>query len=730
MKVDLKLVDELGRFDLLDMQNYSSIILANVPAASFTDEQHQQFATYVKTGSGLIMLGGDEGFGAGGWIGSPVEGVLPVSFEIKHKRVIPRGALVLIMHSCEVPRGNTQGKAMAKKSVDTISSRDYLGVLAYTYSPGGNNWEVPLDLNTNKAANKARIDRMQIGDMPDFGSTMQMAYKELMHGKGRDAAQRHVIILSDGDAAPPSAALLKKYKDAKITVSTIGIGWGGHVSPRTMINIAKKTGGRYYNARNPRQLPQIFMKESKVIRRPLIIEEPFQPRIDLPDSPLLAGIETGRLLPSLGGMVLTSAKSDPNVQVAVVRVEEGKERDPVLAYWQHELGKSVVFTSGYWPKWGGEWTQWDRFAKFWAQIVRWTMRQEAPANFDVHTKIEGNQGRIVIDALDKNASFLNHLQLLATLVGPDNEIVPLQFTQTGPGHYEAAFQADKSGHYLSSVRVFDGGTSLGTISTGLTVPFSPEYQELGTNEALLRQLVTISGGRWFDADVPAEQHDVFSHDLPPTVSKRPAWEWMLAWLLLPMFLIDVATRRLASWLALSIAVEVVVLIVLLWGCNLIHGGLWGIVGALALAELIGWTIRFRYIGPLFDYLTHGVVALGQAGERSAASLEQLKTTRDRVRDDIDEKSAEGLKRIKDVESVPISPDARRSKFDLGDKDTAASVGDLSGTLGGADSTETWTPKARPPAGEGASDDAESSTSRLLRAKKRVRKNTDDGVGNV
>ncbi|MHC4066201.1 MAG: vWA domain-containing protein, partial [Planctomycetota bacterium] len=105
-----------GEMDLLQMLEYSCIVLANVPAHTFTDEQQQALARYVRDmGGGLIMTGGNDAFGAGGWIGSPLEEVMPVSFEIKHKRVIPRGALVLIMHSCEIPRGNFWGKEVAKK---------------------------------------------------------------------------------------------------------------------------------------------------------------------------------------------------------------------------------------------------------------------------------------------------------------------------------------------------------------------------------------------------------------------------------------------------------------------------------------------------------------------------------------------------------------------------------------------------------------------------------------
>ncbi|MFQ5591284.1 MAG: hypothetical protein ACE5HE_08995, partial [Phycisphaerae bacterium] len=204
-------------------------------------------------------------------------------------------------------------------------------------------------------------------------------------------------------------------------------------------------------------------------------------------------------------------------------------------------------------------------------------------------------------------------------IGPDNKPTQIRFTQTGPGKYEAEFDVEQAGQHLANVHIFDGAKRLGTIRTGLTVPFSPEYRDLLPNEALLRQVVDITGGRWLDSG--PQNDNVFSHDLPPTKARRPAWEWLLGWLLLPTFLLDVAVRRLASWLALSIAVEVVVLTVLLFGFGLAYGPWWGIVGAFVLAELVGWTIRSRYIGPLFDSLTHGVTALSHAGMRSTMSLE-------------------------------------------------------------------------------------------------------------
>lgn len=715
--VVMKTPAELGEFGLVQSMNYATIILANVPAASFTEQQQWELATYVKDmGSGLIMLGGDEGFGAGGWIGSPIEEVMPVTFEIKHKRVIPRGALVLIMHSCEIPRGNYWGKEMAKKSVDTISSQDYIGVLAYTYSPGGENWEVPLDLNTNKSAVKAKIDRMQIGDMPDFGTTLQMAYDELTGGKGKDAAQKHIILLSDGDAQPPRNKLLADLADAKITVSTIGIGWGAHVMEATMQEISRRTGGKYYAARNPRQLPKIFSKESKVVRRPLIIDEPFQPIVRQMESDLLAGIDpSSEALPPLGGMVLTSLKSSPNVFVPVIRATDDGE-DPVLAHWQYELGKTVAFTSGYWPVWGKAWTSWPKYAKFWAQLVRWSMRQESPANFDTYTKIEGDRGRIVIDALDKDATYLNQLHLDGRVSGPGDQTVPVRFVQTGPGKYEAEFDAEKAGQYIANVHVFDRGQPLGTVHTGVSLPFSPEYRNLKPNETLLRQIVETTGGRWLD--VRPEDAAIFEQETPPVIARQPAWPWVLAWLVLPMFLLDVASRRLASWLALSIVVEVLLMVVLLFGLEIRFGPWWGILGVILLGELVGWMIRWRYIGPMFDFFTHTVTALGQAGQRSEAALDKLKSTRDRVRGDLERGD------VAEQRPPEISLDTRGRRFDVGEGKAGEPAMDLDEALGGAMGTAPPPQKRRPPAPAEDGGEGESATDRLLRAKRRAQRKRD------
>jgi hypothetical protein len=49
-------------------------------------------------GVGLICIGGDQSFTAGGYRGTPLETMLPVSMELESKKVLPSGAVVLVMH--------------------------------------------------------------------------------------------------------------------------------------------------------------------------------------------------------------------------------------------------------------------------------------------------------------------------------------------------------------------------------------------------------------------------------------------------------------------------------------------------------------------------------------------------------------------------------------------------------------------------------------------------------
>jgi len=719
--------------DLLKLQEYSVVILANISADTFDTDQHRDLASYVRDfGGGLIMTGGDEAFGAGGWIGKPIEEVSPVKFEIKHKRQMPRGALAIIMHSCEAPDANYWGEQVAVSVLNTISSLDYLGVIAWSGFRGGVNWEVPLEPARDKAAIANKIRQMQVGDMPDFDTTMRIATRDLM--KLKDAAQRHMIIISDGDPSPPSQATIDDMVKNRITCSTVGIGYGSHVMVENMVPIAKATGGKYYAVKNPRQVPQIFVKEARVVKRSLIDPREFNPALTTAFDDIVSGLGGGSL-PRLGGLVLTERK--PDALVPIVRAGEDRgetQEDPVLAYWNFEMGRMVVFTSGFWPKWGADWSNWGSFGKFWAQVVRWAMHgddtaavstgsggddvegggRQRSASFEVIPRLEGNRGKIVIEALNKDASYLNFLQISGKMVPPVGEAQSLRLVQTGPGRYETEFEVNQHGNYLVSLNYNDPFGKGGIIKAGLSVPYSAEFRDLGTNFGLLEQAARKTKGRRLAMD-PLKD-DVFSRDLPPAVARQPMWRWLVTWVLLPLFLLDVASRRLASTVAMSVYVEVAVFVMMLAALWRPGSSLMVIVYAFILAELVGWAVRWQSIGPTLAWLTAGVRGLSRAGQRSAGSLSRLKNVREKVREDLAEsaKPAEPA-RAERPGTIKLESLADKSrKFDVGEVEGAKPAKDLTEALGGAKPAG---PESTPRPGSGQAGG--SLADRLKRAKQRA-----------
>jgi hypothetical protein len=172
--------------NLIDMQNYDAIILGNVPRGQggLTSDQDTMLSQYVHDmGGGVVMMGGPDTFGAGGWQGSAMEKVLPVDMDIPAQRQVGQGALVLVMHSCEMPAGNYWGLQCALQSIKTLSDHDEIGIISYSWNGaggggggiGGASWDFPLQEKGDGSAVKAAAEKMQLGDMPSFDDAMNLA---------------------------------------------------------------------------------------------------------------------------------------------------------------------------------------------------------------------------------------------------------------------------------------------------------------------------------------------------------------------------------------------------------------------------------------------------------------------------------------------------------------------------------------------------------------------------
>ena len=525
---------------MAELVNTDAVILVNADNSQFSQLQQEMLTRYVTDlGGGLVMVGGPQAFGAGGWIGSPLAEILPVDLDPPQKKQMPKGALVLIMHACEMPRGNFWGKNVAIAAVNTLSRLDLVGVLDYGWESGDSNWVFPLGAAGDKKKVISAVQKMQMGDMPDFGAPMQEAYRKL---QASDAVQKHIIIISDGDPSPPGPGLLKQMRAAGITCTGVGVFPHSASDTQSLKNIAAATGGRFYSPKDPRKLPQIFVKEAQVVRRALIVEQTFTPRVGSL-SEILKGVGGG--LPALDGYVLTGP-GGPLTQ----RVLVGPEGEPILATGQAKLGRCVAFTSSADALWASKWLAWGGFDRFWEQTVRWVSRPAQGTECEVRTEVEGRRVTLTVDTAEDASGRLTLLTgVQALVVTPDMTVRHVDLSQVGPGRYLANFQAPQAGSYVINVRYTRADAKsvaerAAVRQTAFTVPYAPEFRDLKDNAAVLADLAATTGGRVLGGG-DAEETDLFDRTglKFPRTAKTLTEPMIFIWLV--VFLLDVAVRKIA-----------------------------------------------------------------------------------------------------------------------------------------------------------------------------------------
>lgn len=567
-----------------ELIQYDSVILANVPRAtgddlatteSFSDAQIQILVRNCEElGCGIVMIGGDRSYGAGGWSNTELEKAMPVDFQIKNDKISAVGALALMMHACEMPDGNFWQTVVAKEAIKVLGPLDYCGVVEWSDMGGSPRWlwkfKDPHDgrvkgvapIYNNRKKMMALVSRMVNGDMPDFNKPMEVMLKGL---KASNASMKHVIIISDGDPTPPTNRLLKKFVDAKIKISTCTI--GAHRMNNPMRDISAKTGGKHYNITDPRALPKIYQREARRVAKPVIKESQTGmfavPTTGTAGNDITRGIDPENL-PPFYGYVMTTLKSNPLVEQILVASEpkDYPENSTLLASWRYGVGRTVVFTSDAGHQWLGDWYNNPQYEKLFTQMVRYSMRPiTEDANFTVSTDLRDNRARVVVTALDQDDEFLNFLNLSARGFDPKLDGFDLQFSQVAPGRYVAEFDTDQSGNYLFSVFPGEGYQRL---TAGINVPYSSEYSDRESNLALLDSLSALKpkggkqgvlldgflGGEDQDKNLIADGIDqlletnTFRPTLTQSVSIQSMWPFLLL-LCSAVFFFDVFVRRVA-----------------------------------------------------------------------------------------------------------------------------------------------------------------------------------------
>ena len=531
--------------DLLSLQRYNLIILDNVAAFELNPVQQALLARYVHDlGGGLIMIGGEQGFGAGGWNGTPVEAILPLELDPPRELKLAGAALVLVLDQSgsmnrRVAGTRTTQQVIANEAaalaIESLRRESLIGVISFDFFA---HIQVPLQRNDDPARITERVRAITSNGGTNLEPALRAAHLML---RDVEAKKKLVVCLSDGHSHNTDLDELVNAMVADgIRITTIAV--GDEADHETLEHIADIGGGKFHPVRNPRTLPRVLVDSVQVINKPLLKETPFVPVVLATGSTLTAGLENA---PPLGGLVITAIRPEPTVTLEMT----DPDGEPLLAHWQVGLGRVAAFTSDAEGGWSREWVQWPGYGTFWAQLARTIARPPANPDAELVTLVKDGRLFMTLDA-SREDGFLDYLHVDGTVYTPDGRSITVRLRQTAPGRYEESIPASVPGNYVVALSPRRGTRQLAPVIGGASQSSSAEFRSFRSNEQLLERIAALTGGRVLDVTQPKAVELFDRTGMAPSRAALPAWRTLL-WLALVLVLVDVAARRLA-WDALLV----------------------------------------------------------------------------------------------------------------------------------------------------------------------------------
>lgn len=515
-------------YDAEQLRQYDGVVLVNVDYDAADEEQWAALDSAVRVlGRGLTVIGGDSSYALGGYRGSKLEEMLPVTIDVRNKLDLPSLALMLVIDKSgsmsDGMFGTTRlelAKEAAMRAAEVLTPNDQVGVIAFDDAA---KWVVNLQKAEDVEAIQNQIGTIRPGGGTAFFTALYEATYALMNAQ---AQQKHIIFLTDGEAGDTGyLQLCDIMQQNDITLTTVAVGSGADQA--TLRTLAQQGGGRAYAANEFDNLPKIFTKETYLVSGSYVQNRTFTPVIT--EQSALTDFEG---FPQLSGYLAATEKS-----LATVSLMSDRE-DPILAWWQYGAGRVVAFMADSRGAWTSEFLQWDQAAAFYGGMAAFTLPGEEREG-QLTTERQGDALRIVYTAPEGAQTGLS---TSVTALLPDGTQTQLALQESAPGVYEGEIAAAQLGAYALRVEQRDASGELQRVMEGGAVNgYSGEYDLRSQNsESTLPYLSALTGGREItdSAEMLKSTHAV--------VRARRDLTQPLLWALMVLLLCDIALRRL-SW---------------------------------------------------------------------------------------------------------------------------------------------------------------------------------------
>lgn len=529
-------------FSLERLSSYQGMILEDVPANTIGTVGMENIAEWVtKTGTGLMMTGGKNAYGPGGYFKSPLEPIMPVSMELRREHRKLSLAIVVALDrsgSMGAPVGFGKTKMdlanlATVEVLDMLSPMDQFGVLAVDSSA-----HLIVELSD---VSKAAAYRNRILQIESMGGGI-FVYEALSHAAkmvlSAEPQTKHIILFADAaDSEEPGQyrELLAECTNAGITVSVIGLGKPTDVDAALLEEIAALGQGRCFFTESPEELPRLFAQDTFVVARSSFLETPTP--VEGLSSMLTV---TGRQFDipyTIGGYNLCYLREGATLCV----VSKDEYQAPIAAAWQSGIGRTLCYTPQVDGPFTGDIVNWPDLGKFLSSLARWTAGEQGQLGDEMALTQQVQNGNCRIQlhlSPSRKKQLITKNPHVTTLYGYTGD-TPL--SQTREMNYEdpdtLTLELPLLGArtYLSTVEV--PGLVPVTLPP-VALPYSPEFQPANRQQAaeLLAGIARSTGGK--------ERIDVAEiwNDLPSKKQIFALAPYLIV-LAIILFLLEIFQRR-------------------------------------------------------------------------------------------------------------------------------------------------------------------------------------------
>lgn len=502
------------------------VVLNNVPAYRMQNEFLSALTFFVnEQGGGLIMVGGKYSFAAGGYFGSAVEPLLPVSMELKqeHRKLAVAVAIVLDRSGSmrvTVPGSGLQKMQLADegaaRAIELLGDSDQVALIpvdsaAHVIAP-----LTPLGPNRASLTNLARRIESTGGGIFVY-TGLAAAWKELQMA---EVGQRHVILFADANDAEEPGEYVRLIDDMvknKCTVSVIGMGTDTDKDADFLKDVALKGKGRIFFNADASELPALFAQETVAVARSAFIEEPVPVKgtagwTELAASPMA-------WLPTTDGYNLSYLK--PGAAQAAVSGDEYAA--PLVAFWQRGAGRVAAVSFPLGGDFSARTRAWGQYGDLVQSLTRWLMGETLPPGLGVRTAMDGT--RLVTDLYydetwNERIAAAPPRLLLAT--GSNGKTETTAWERLAPGHFHASVDLPGDQWVRGAVQVGSAALPFGPINAAINPEWSFDRSRLNELKAVSQR----SGG--------VERVDLSDVWKAP---RAPAWRGLERWLLVALLLV-------------------------------------------------------------------------------------------------------------------------------------------------------------------------------------------------